>query len=184
MGTTSAGCPTRTDFARDGVVVTRLLAQPKRSITTQSLKGGYLMAIGRRELCSLFPAVLLSGAWVSSESPSLSSAAFPFTDLQLRVNQNGSGDVRSIVKGATPTGEQVEVHETTLLSGRSPHPPHRHKHSEFWLIREGTVEITISGKHYLLGPGSAAFAASNDEHGIKNIGAAPANYFVVAVGPM
>jgi len=25
------------------------------------------MAIGRRELCSLFPAVLLSGAWVSSD---------------------------------------------------------------------------------------------------------------------
>jgi quercetin dioxygenase-like cupin family protein len=142
------------------------------------------MQIDRRELCSLFPAVLLSGAWISGESLPLASAAFPFGDLRARPNQNGSGDVRNIAKGNTPTGEQVEIHETTLLPGSSPHPPHRHKHSEFWLLREGTVEITISGKPYQLGPGSAAFAASNDEHAIKNIGSAPANYFVVAIGPL
>ena len=142
------------------------------------------MQMDRREVCSLFSAVLLSGAWISAESSPLASAAFAFSDLQPRANQNGSGEVRNIVKGSTPTGEQVEVHETTLNPGRSPHPPHRHKHSEFWLIREGTVEITINAKQYQLGPGSAAFAASNDEHSIKNIGNIPANYFVVAIGPM
>ena len=142
------------------------------------------MQIDRRELCSLLPAVLLSGGLISAESPALSSGAFPFSDLQPHENQNGSGEMRNIVKGSTPTGEQVEVHETTLLPGRSPHPPHRHKHSEFWLIREGWVQITIGGKHYQLGPGSAAFAASNDEHSIINIGEVPANYFVVAIGAM
>lgn len=141
------------------------------------------MQIDRRELCSLFPALLL-GAWTSDQSSTLASAAFSFNDLQPRANKNGSGEVRNIVKGSTPTGEQVEVHETTLHPGTSPHPPHRHKHSEFWFVREGTVEITISGKQYQLGPGSSAFAASNDEHGIKNIGNTPANYFVVAIGPM
>ena len=141
------------------------------------------MQMDRRELCSLLPAVLLSGAWVSTDPAPLASAAFPFADLQPHANKNGSGEVRNIVKGGTPTGEQVEIHETMLQPGASPHPPHRHKHSEFWLIREGRVEITINGKPYQLGPGSAAFAASNDEHGIKNIGNVPANYFVVAVGP-
>jgi len=142
------------------------------------------MQLNRRDLCSLFPVLLFSGAQISGESPALASSAFPFGDLQPHANQNGSGEVRNIVKGSTPTGEQVEVHETTLHPGASPHPPHPHKRSEFWLVREGTVEITISGKHYQLGPGSAAFAASNDEHGIKNIGNVPANYFVVAIGPM
>ena len=142
------------------------------------------MHIDRRDLFSLLPAVLLSAGLSSSDSPTLSSTAFPFGDLQPRANQNGSGEVRSIVKGSVPTGEQVEVHETTLRPGATPHPPHRHKHSEFWLIREGTVEITINGKGHQLGAGSVAFAASNDEHGIKNIGAVPANYFVVAIGPM
>ena len=142
------------------------------------------MQIDRRELCCLFPALLMSRSLIAAESPTLASTAFPFSDLKPRENPNGSSEVRDIVKGSTPTGEQVEVHETTLHPGASPHPPHRHKHSEFWLIREGSVEITINGKHHQLGPGSAAFAASNDEHGIKNIGNVPANYFVVAIGPM
>ncbi len=50
--------------------------------------------------------------------------------------------------------------------------------------REGTVDITINGQPHRLGPGSAAFAASNDEHSIKNVGTASASYFVVAIGPM
>jgi quercetin dioxygenase-like cupin family protein len=141
------------------------------------------MQIDRRALCSFFPLALLTTAWASVEPP-LTSGTFRFGELQPRQNANGSGEVRSIVKGTTPTGEQVEVHETALRPGGSPHPPHRHKHSEFWLIREGTVEITINGKPYQLGPGSAAFAASNDEHGIKNVGDIPASYFVVAIGPM
>ncbi len=142
------------------------------------------MPIDRRELCALLPAVLLSAGMSPADTQALSSSAFPFKDLQPHANQNGSGEMRSVVKGSVPTGEQVEVHETTLRPGATPHPPHRHKHSEFWLIRSGRVEITINGKGHRLGPGSVAFAASNDEHGIKNIGAIPANYFVVAIGPM
>jgi len=142
------------------------------------------MAIDRRELCSLLPLALLAGAWTSDETPALASGVFRFNDLQPHSNANGSGESRPIAKGATPTGEQVEIHETALRPGSTPHAPHRHKHSEFWLVREGTVEITINGKPNKLGPGSAAFAASNDEHGIKNVGDVIANYFVVAIGPM
>ena len=142
------------------------------------------MAIDRRELCSLLPLALLAGAWTSDETPALASGVFRFNELQPRTNANGSGESRSIVKGATPTGEQVEVHETALRPGSTPHAPHRHKHSEFWLVREGTVEITINGKPNKLGAGSAAFAASNDEHGIKNVGDVVASYFVVAIGAM
>jgi mannose-6-phosphate isomerase-like protein (cupin superfamily) len=53
-----------------------------------------------------------------------------------------------------------------------------------WLIREGTVEITINGKASRIGPGAAAFVASNEEHGIHNPGTTAASYFVVAIGPM
>jgi len=45
------------------------------------------------------------------------------------------------------------------------------------------VELAVSGKTYRLGPGSVGFVSSNDEHGIKNVGATPATYFVVAIGP-
>jgi quercetin dioxygenase-like cupin family protein len=142
------------------------------------------MQIDRRDLCTLLPLTLLSGALATSESPALTSGVFRFNDLQPKANANGSAEFRNIVNSRTPTGEQVEVHETTLHAGATPHAPHRHKHSEFWLVREGTVEITINGKPYQLGPGSVGFAASNDEHGIKNVGKDPATYFVVAIGPM
>jgi mannose-6-phosphate isomerase-like protein (cupin superfamily) len=52
-----------------------------------------------------------------------------------------------------------------------------------WMIREGTVEITVNGKSYQLGPGAVGFVRSNDEHGIKNAGTTPATYFVVEIGP-
>src|SRR5882672_8564338 len=110
------------------------------------------MPLNRRDLCALLPLVALTGANASTDTPTLASGAFRFEDLQPRPNADGTSVGRSIVKGAIPTGEQVEVHETTLSVGVAPHPPHRHKHSEFWLVREGTVEITVNGKSYRLGP--------------------------------
>jgi len=106
---------------------------------------------------------------------------YPFEKLPIRTPKNAQ--IRDVLKGKLATGESLEVHETTLPPGVAPHPPHHHVHSEMWLIREGTVELTVNGTSSLLGPGSVGFVHSNDEHGIKNVGTTPATYFVVAVGP-
>jgi mannose-6-phosphate isomerase-like protein (cupin superfamily) len=144
------------------------------------------MSLTRRELCSLLPAVLvpapamrLEGAPPSDDS--MPSATFPFDKLP--VNKSNNAEIRPVLKGELATGESLETHETTLPPGAAPHPPHHHVHSEMWLIREGTVELTINGQRYQLGPGSVGFVRSNEEHGITNIGTTPATYFVVAVGP-
>ncbi|HXN21616.1 MAG TPA: cupin domain-containing protein [Candidatus Dormibacteraeota bacterium] len=137
------------------------------------------MELNRREWCALLPA-LLSSSWLQSDS-GLSSFVIAFDDLETKKREKSES--RSVVKGSTRTGEKIEVHETLLHPGAMPHAPHRHPHSEFWLIREGTVEITINGKAHRIGPGSVGFAASNDEHGIKNVGDGAATYFVVAIGP-
>ena len=143
------------------------------------------MPVTRRELCSMLPAMLIPGILPSEASTaqdhSLSSAMYPFEKLPVRT-PNGA-EIRAVLKGKLATGESLEVHETMLVPGGSPHPPHHHVHSEMWLIREGTVEITVNGTSSRLGPGSVGFVESNDEHGIKNVGTTPANYFVVAVGP-
>jgi quercetin dioxygenase-like cupin family protein len=144
------------------------------------------MPLTRRELCSVFPVALLPALHAVENSPSaaqspLPSAVYPFSDLPVRT-ANGT-EFRDVLKGKLATGESLEVHETTLPPGDAPHPPHHHLHSEMWLIREGTVELAVSGKTYRLGPGSVGFVHSNDEHGIKNVGATPAIYFVVAIGP-
>jgi quercetin dioxygenase-like cupin family protein len=137
--------------------------------------------VNRRELCSILPLLALASSWAGTEHV-LSSATFPFADLQAEAADGHT--TRPVVNGKIPTGERVEVHETTLDSGKMPHAPHKHAHSEFWLIREGTVELTINGQQHRLGPGSVGFAAANDLHGIKNVGDIPAQYFVVAIGPI
>jgi mannose-6-phosphate isomerase-like protein (cupin superfamily) len=139
------------------------------------------MPMNRREVFSLLPFAVTAGSLASATDALLASNFFPFDGLP--VKQGKGVQTRSILKGALATGEDIEAHETTLEPGAMPHPPHRHKHSEMWLTRVGTVEITINGKSSRLGPGSAAFVASNEEHGIRNVGDVPALYFVVAVGP-
>ena len=49
-------------------------------------------------------------------------------------------------------------------------------------MMKGQLEVTIAGKTTVIGPGSAAFVHSGEEHGVKNIGTEAAQYFVVAVG--
>jgi len=145
-----------------------------------------LMAVTRRELCSMLPAVLIPAivpaeAIAEQDKSAMPSAMFPLDKMPVRTPNNA--EIRDVLKGKLATGESLEVHQTTLVPGGAPHPPHRHQHSEMWLIREGTVEITVNGTNYRLGPGSVGFVESNDEHGIKNVGTTSATYFVVAVGP-
>src|SRR5215472_13370311 len=144
------------------------------------------MSLTRREMCLLMPSALLP-VFVRKAEPQtgpsgdLPSAMFPCDKMPLHTSSTSA--IRSVLKGKLATGESVEVHETTLPPGGAPHPPHRHAHSEMWLIREGTVDITVNNTTSRLGPGSVGFVRSNDEHGIKNVGLNPATYFVVAIGP-
>jgi mannose-6-phosphate isomerase-like protein (cupin superfamily) len=114
--------------------------------------------------------------------PMLPSGAWTLEDLKVDKSPNGA-EFRPILKGKLATGEILEVHETTLPPGGMPHPAHHHVHSEMWLVREGSVEFNVMGKKKNIGPGGLAFVASNEEHGVTNVGKTPAKYFVVAVGP-
>jgi len=143
------------------------------------------MDLTRRELCSaltgaLLP-VLLSAKDSDQQAAALPSTMYPYDKLPVQTS-NGA-EFRAVLKGKLATGESLEVHETTLPPGGAPHPPHHHQHSEMWLIGEGTVELTVNGTRYRIGPGSVGFVHSNDEHGINNPGSTPATYFVVAIGP-
>ena len=146
------------------------------------------MPVTRRELCSMLPVALLPAILPSvasaEQDSSMPSQMFPFDKLPVQMPNGPNGaQIRHVLKGKLATGESLEVHETTLPPGGAPHPAHHHVHTEMWLIREGTVELTVNGTSYQLGPGSVGFVHSNDEHGIKNVGTAPASYFVVAIGP-
>jgi mannose-6-phosphate isomerase-like protein (cupin superfamily) len=142
------------------------------------------MSATRREVLFLLSGLVSSAVELEalpSQENSLPSSTYPFSELPVKI-ANGA-EIRPVLRGKLATGEPLEVHETTLPPGGMPHAPHHHVHSEMWLIREGTVQLTINGTSHVMGPGSVGFVHSNEEHGIKNVGTTPATYFVVALGP-
>ena len=137
------------------------------------------MDVTRRTACLLLPLMGSVSAWRET-TKSLPSSMQPFDEMP--VTKGDQATYRNIIDGATHAGDYLQVHETVLEANASPHPPHRHVGEEMFLINSGTLELTIAGKSARLGPGSVAFVASNEEHGVRNVGGAPAQYFVVTVG--
>jgi mannose-6-phosphate isomerase-like protein (cupin superfamily) len=118
-------------------------------------------------------------AW-ASQLASLASKTYRFEDIP--VDREKQVAYRHILEGRTRTGDYLEAHETVLEPNAMPHSPHRHVGEELFLISTGTLEVTISGKRTQLGPGSAFFIASNEEHSIRNVGSTPAQYFGITLG--
>jgi quercetin dioxygenase-like cupin family protein len=154
-----------------------------------------MTSINRRDVCVALSSLVAMAA-VSADAQSSHQAAVPpppgepvlatpraFRFGDLPVAKTAVGETRAVTHGVLPTGEAVELHETTLLPGQMPHPPHKHRHSEFILVREGTIELENDGKpDQRVGPGGVLFMASDILHGLKNVGDTTANYFVIAIG--
>jgi mannose-6-phosphate isomerase-like protein (cupin superfamily) len=147
------------------------------------------MILTRRTLNSLFPMTagvpaalprFLRDVSLAVGRRSLTSQAYPFETLT--VHENGPFRSRAILTGETYSGFTLDLHESELPAGKMPHPPHQHRHEELLLVREGQIDITISGKTTRLSSGSAAYIASNELHGWRNTGDRTASYFVIALG--
>ncbi len=106
--------------------------------------------------------------------------AYPFDKMPIRYS-NGGAPTRDIARGVVPTGEDIELHETTVEPGKMPHPAHMHPHEEFILVREGTMAIIYDGESHTLTPGSVGYTAPNQMHGFKNIGTTTATYFIFSL---
>ena len=102
---------------------------------------------------------------------------------KLPLKHSAVGTSQAVTHGTLPTGEGVELHNSTLAAGQQPHPPHQHEHEEFLFIREGQVDWLVDGKREPAGPGDILYAASNVLHGMRNTGTTTASYFVLAIGP-
>ena len=135
--------------------------------------------VSRRDLCLMLPALAASAA-LADEKPPLASTTLRFEDMP--AEGSGQFTAKQLLQGWTHEGCRIAMHESDLAPGGMPHPPHHHRHEEMFMIREGTLEITIAGKSARIGPGSAAYVASNEEHGVRNVGSNHAQYFVLELG--
>jgi len=107
----------------------------------------------------------------------LPSSVFEWEKLEVKPGSKGAR--REVFDSATATLDRLECHITTINAGLSPRDPHRHPDEELIIVKEGTLEVAINGVTQKAGPGSVLFYASNDMHGLKNVGKTPATYHVI-----
>jgi quercetin dioxygenase-like cupin family protein len=119
----------------------------------------------------------LGGVALSGRAEVMGSSIFEWEKMTAQTTKTGM--VRRVVQQPTATLDELEIHITTLNPGESPHAPHKHPDEELIVIKEGTVESFLNGQTQRVGPGSIIFQASNQMHGIKNVGTGPATYHVI-----
>ena len=117
----------------------------------------------------------------SDGKPVMHSCVFNWADL--RTSPTKQGERRTVCDAPTPTLAEFECHVTTLNPGESPHPPHRHADEELMIIKEGTLEALQSDQTNVVTTGGIIFEASNELHGLRNIGTNRATYFVLKFVP-
>jgi quercetin dioxygenase-like cupin family protein len=122
-------------------------------------------------------AALGVAAVAEQRPPVLQNTVFDWESMP--VKPTSAGSTRQIFRGPTATLDELEMHVTTLNPGLASHEPHRHGNEEVVIVKEGTVEWFVGGTWKRVGPGSVLFAASNQPHGIRNVGTTPATYHVV-----
>src|SRR3954447_13682599 len=140
----------------------------------------------RRDLGLLLPALAAAASAQEpadnsvEKLPRLGTKAYIYKDLP--VVTNGKNKQRRLFTGKTHTGFKLESHQSDIAPGEVNHPPHQHLREEMMLVREGTMELTISGKPMRLGPGDVGYIGSNEIHNAKNVGTVRAQYFIVNIG--
>jgi len=131
----------------------------------------------RRELGLILPAL---AAAQEKEKPMLPSKIYHYRDLPVKTS--GENQSRAVFDGVNHSEIPFELHMTQLGPGMAPHPPHHHVHEECVMLKSGSLEVTISGNTTRVEAGSIIYVASGEEHGWKNPGTVPAEYFVIALG--
>jgi quercetin dioxygenase-like cupin family protein len=139
----------------------------------------------RRDIALLLPALAAAKGQDQSSAKKedkklIESRVYRYGDLP--VTTNGPNQSRQVFDGATHTGYHVELHLTDLGPGMASHPPHKHAHEEVVMLQTGQLDVTLGSVTTRVEAGSVVWAASNQEHGVRNPGPGRAQYFVIALG--
>jgi quercetin dioxygenase-like cupin family protein len=109
------------------------------------------------------------------------SRVFRTEDMAAHKNPNGS-ESWNVLYGQLPTGEQIALHVSMQPAGTPPNPAHRIEHTEIICLREGSLDFQHDGATEHATAGDVLFVAKGTMHGVRNVGAGPTAYFVLAIG--
>lgn len=155
------------------------------------------MKYSRRDLSLLLPAFAAAAVTARAQSggaapaaaaeapgveklPVMKTKAWLYKDIPDTIN--GKNKSKRMFTAKTHTGFKIESHMSDIAPGEVNHPPHQHLREEMMFIRVGTMELTIAGTPYRLGPGDVGVIGSNERHNAKNVGTTRAEYFIVNIG--
>ncbi len=128
--------------------------------------------------CLIIILVFVTVPLQAQQTDSLVSGVYYWNKLEPK--QEETRIRRQVLEGKTFALGHFEIHTSTIESGMSPHPPHKHSdEEELIIVKDGYVKITIGDTRKIVGPGSVAFAMPGDGHGIDNVGNGQATYFIL-----
>lgn len=144
------------------------------------------MKITRRDLLVAVISISLTVTGLalaqSAAKPVMRSGIFNWADL--KASPTKQGERRGVFDASTATLARLECHITSLNPGEAPHASHRHPEEELMFVKEGTVQSVQNGNTTnRVEAGGIIFCASNEEHGLRNIGTNRATYYVLKVYP-
>jgi quercetin dioxygenase-like cupin family protein len=143
----------------------------------------------RREFGGLLPALMASLVLVpesvegqSGSLPVLESGVYKPTPAKAG-SMAGHSSSRYVMGMLKAGNIRLEMHESTIEPGAQHEAVGTHLHSEIWLVREGTSELTTNGVARTMVAGDVGICVAGDKHFIANTSDKPVTYFVVTVGP-
>lgn len=87
----------------------------------------------------------------------------------------------NVLDSPTVTFVRLDSHLTTLDPGKSTTPRNRDPGDELFVVKSGTVEVTLNAVTRVLGAGSFYYVAPNDERTMRNTGPVPCTYQVFRI---
>jgi quercetin dioxygenase-like cupin family protein len=143
----------------------------------------------RREFAVLLPA-LLAGSTLLPESVAAQGGTMPVIESGVykpspaKAGSMAGHSSSRYLSGMLKAGNiRLEMHESTIEPGAQHEAVGTHLHSEIWLVREGTGELTTNGVARTMVAGDVGICVAGDKHFIANTSNKPVTYFVVTVGP-
>ena len=124
--------------------------------------------------------------FASAQAKRLPNTTVNLSDLKLADATNEGKTIGQAVvhfDGSTAGTRSMQVGRLLLNPGAEPHAPHRHVEEELLIVSRGTGEIYCDGKTYPVRPGAVMYCDPNVEHGIKNTGTRPIEFYWVKYVP-